>query len=282
MKPLFDKIELRIKIIMTKIFTVDAFTDKPFAGNPAGVCLLEKNKDDGWLLNVAAEMNLSETAFVKKEPDGFSLRWFTPKVEVELCGHATLASSHILWQEEILEPGEEAVFNTVFSGRLTALKNGDEITLNFPSIPVKDTHSTPELEKALGIKPIYVGDCGVGEYNYLVELESEEQVKNLEPDFSLIAKLPKFGVIVTAKSKNEAYDFVSRYFAPAKGINEDPVTGAAHCSLAPYWAAKLNKNEMNAYQASERGGYLKVRLEGDRVLLIGKAVTVLEGNLTAD
>jgi len=272
----------KIILPMTKIFTVDAFTDKPFSGNPAGVCLLENNKDDGWLLNVSAEMNLSETAFVKKESDGFSLRWFTPKVEVELCGHATLASSHILWQEGILKPGEEAVFNTVFSGRLTAVKNEDEITLNFPSIPVKDSHSTPELENALGIKPVYVGDCGVGEYNQLVELESEEQVKNLKPNFSLLAMLPKFGTIITAKSDNNNYDFVSRYFAPAKGINEDPVTGSAHCSLAPYWSAKLNKNAMNAYQASERGGYLKVRLKGDRVLLIGKAVTVLEGTLTTD
>ena len=267
---------------MTKIFTVDAFTDKPFSGNPAGVCLLEKNKDDGWLLNVAAEMNLAETAFLRKEPGGFSLRWFTPKVEVELCGHATLASCHILWQEGILRSDEEAIFNTVFSGRLTALKIGDEIVLNFPSITVKDSHSTPELEKALGIKPIYVGDCGVGEYNYIAELESEEQIKSLKPDFNLLAKLPKFGVIVTAKSDNNSYDFVSRYFAPAKGVNEDSVTGSAHCSLAPYWASKLNKKEMNAYQASERGGYLKVRLEGERVLLIGKAVTVLEGYLTAE
>lgn len=267
---------------MTKIFTVDAFTDKPFSGNPAGVCLLEKNKDDGWLLNVAAEMNLAETAFLRKEPGGFNLRWFTPKVEVELCGHATLASCHILWQEGILRPDEEAVFNTVFSGRLTAKKNGDEITLNFPSIPVKESKSTPELEKALGVKPQFVGDCGVAEYNWLVELSSEEEVKNLKADFNLIAKLPKFGVIVTAKSEGKNYDFLSRYFAPAKGVNEDPVTGSAHCSLAPYWAAKLDKKEMNAYQASERGGYLKVRLEGDRVLLIGKAVTVLEGYLTAE
>ncbi|MEO6696179.1 MAG: PhzF family phenazine biosynthesis protein [Ignavibacteria bacterium] len=264
---------------MTKIFTVDSFTDKPFAGNPAGVCLLDKNKDDGWLLNVAAEMNLSETAFVKKETGAFSLRWFTPKVEVELCGHATLASAHILWQEGILKPGEEAVFNTVFSGKLTAKKEGDEITLNFPLIPVKDSHSTPELESALGDKPVYVGDCGVGEYNYLIEFESEDQIINLKPDFSLLAKIPKFGFIVTAKAENKNYDFVSRYFAPAKGINEDPVTGSAHCSLAPYWSGKLNKNEMNAYQASHRGGYLKVRIENDRVLLIGKAVTVLESNL---
>lgn len=264
---------------MIKIFTVDAFTDKPFTGNPAGVCLLEKNKDDGWLLNVASEMNLSETAFLRKEPDGYRLRWFTPKVEVELCGHATLASSHILWQEGLLKPDEEAVFYTVFSGRLTAKKNGDEIILNFPSIPVKDSQSTPELENALGIKPVYVGDCGVGDCNYFAELESEEQVRNLKPDLGLIAKLPKFGVLVTARSDNDNYDFVSRYFAPAKGINEDPVTGSAHCSLAPYWAAKLNKNEMKAFQASERGGYLRVKLEGDRVLLIGKAVTVLEGNL---
>ena len=261
---------------MEKIFTVDAFTESPFAGNPAGVCLLEENKDDGWLLKVAAEMNLSETAFVKKEKDAFSLRWFTPKVEVELCGHATLASAHILWQTGISKENEEVIFQTVFKGKLTAKQNGGEIILNFPINIQNPSPDNAELEKALGVKPVYLGTT---KDHYIAELNSEEEVKNLRPDFELLKKLPKFGTIVTSKSNNDKYDFVSRFFAPAKGINEDPVTGSAHCVLAPYWSEKLNKKELKAHQASERGGYLKVKVEGDRVLLIGKAVTVLKGEL---
>ena len=268
---------------MEKIYTVDAFTDKPFAGNPAAVCILsdDKDKSDEHLQQIAAEMNLSETAFVKKVKDKneFMLRWFTPEVEVELCGHATLATSHILWQKGFLKPDEDAVFNTFYSGKLTASKNDDEIILNFPLIPVTDSESTIELEKALGIKPVYVGNCGKSESNFLIELESEDDVRNLKPDFKLLAKLPKFGYIVTAVSQNKEYDFVSRFFAPAKGIDEDPVTGSAHCSLAPYWSKKLNKLEMKAYQASKRGGSMTVKILNDRVLLIGKAVTILEGNL---
>lgn len=261
---------------MQKIFTVDAFTDKKFSGNPAAVCLLEENKDDGWLLNVAAEMNLSETAFLKKADDGFSLRWFTPKTEVELCGHATLASSHILWQEGILKPDEEAVFNTVFKGILTAKKKLDEIELNFPvNIPVH-SEENPDLEKALGIKPKYLGTT---EHHYIVEVNSEEEVRNVKPDFNLLELLPKYGTIVTCMSDNKNYDFISRFFAPSKGIKEDPVTGSAHCVLTPYWSGKLKKKTMRAFQASERGGFMTVTLQGDRVLLSGKAITVLKGEL---
>lgn len=261
---------------MTKIFTVDAFTNKPFSGNPAAVCLLEENKDDSWLLNVAAEMNLSETAFVRKEKDWFSLRWFTPKTEVELCGHATLASAHILWQEGILKEDEEAVFNTVFKGKLSAKKAGDEIILNFPvNIPIQSDRNK-ELEDALGVKIL---NLATTDHHYFAELNSEDEVKNVKPDFNLLIKLPKYGTIITSKAKNKNYDFVSRFFAPAKGINEDPVTGSAHCVLTPYWSGKLDKKTMNAFQASERGGYLKVTLEGDRVLIAGNAVTVLKGEL---
>ncbi|MEO8665225.1 MAG: PhzF family phenazine biosynthesis protein [Ignavibacteria bacterium] len=261
---------------MEKIFTVDAFTDKKFSGNPAGVCLLNENKDDGWLLNVAAEMNLSETAFVKKIDEGFSLRWFTPKVEVELCGHATLASSHILWQEKILKPDEEAVFHTEYKGILTAKKNGDEIVLNFPINPPSKSADNPDLEKALGVKPVYLG---MTDHHFLVELYSDDEVKKVDPDFSLLKKLPKFGTIITAKSNNKNYDFISRFFAPSKGINEDPVTGSAHCVLAPFWSERLGKRSMKAFQASERGGSMTVTIEGDRVLLSGKAITILKGEL---
>ena len=264
---------------MTKIFIADAFTSAPFSGNPAAVCILEEDKTDKWLSDVAAEMNLSETAFVKKEKEGFSLRWFTPVKEVGLCGHATLASSHILWQKGYIDQNETAVFQTRISGILKAVKNGDEITLDFPSLNVKDCDSFPELESALGVKPVYTGVCGNEEKNYLIELESEIQVRELKPDFGLLSKLPKSGVIITAISQSADYDFVSRYFAPAYGINEDPVTGSAHCSLTPYWSKRSGKTEMNAFQASSRGGMIKVKLDGDRVFLAGNAVTILEGNL---
>jgi len=261
---------------MIKTFTVDAFTDKMFTGNPAAVCLLEKDLDDTTMLNIAAEMNLSETAFVKKLNDGFSLRWFTPKSEVELCGHATLASAHILWQEGILKPDEEAVFHTVFKGKLTAKKTGDEIELNFPvNIPIQ-SDEIPELEKALGVKPVRLT---ITDNHYLVELRSEEELKSVSPDFELLEKLEKYGTILTCRSENKDIDFISRFFAPAKGVKEDPVTGSAHCVLTPYWNSKLNKKTMKAFQASERGGNLTVTLAGERVLIAGKAVTVLIGNL---
>jgi PhzF family phenazine biosynthesis protein len=261
---------------MLKIFTVDAFTDKIFSGNPAAVCLLEKNLDDLLLQSIAAEMNLSETAFVKKIDEGFSLRWFTPKAEVELCGHATLASAHILWQEGILKPDEEAIFHTVFKGKLTAKKEGDEIVLNFPVNSPSPAGINEKLEKALGIKPLFLGTT---EHHYLAELNSEEEVRNVKPDFDLLVKLEKYGTIITAKAENKNYDFVSRFFAPLKGVKEDPVTGSAHCVLAPYWSGKLGMKSMKAFQASERGGYISVTLKGDRVLLAGTAVTFLKGEL---
>ncbi len=264
---------------MTKIFIADAFTSSPFSGNPAAVCILEDEKNDKWMSDLAAEMNLSETAFVKKNDEGFSLRWFTPVTEVDLCGHATLASSHILWQYGYLKQTEDAVFQTRFSGILRAVKSGNEITLDFPCKEVKSSESYPELESALGAKPKYTGFTGKEEKNHFIELDSEKQVRELKPDFSLLSKLRVSGVIVTAVSSNDEYDFVSRYFTPAQGINEDPVTGSAHCSLTPYWSKKLRKKEMNAFQASSRGGMIKVKLGDERVFLTGQAVTILEGNL---
>ncbi len=261
---------------MIKTFTVDAFTDKMFSGNPAAVCLLENDLDDKVMQSIAAEMNLSETAFVKKLSGVFSLRWFTPTSEVELCGHATLASAHILWQEGILKPDEEAVFQTVYKGKLTAKKKGDKIELNFPvNVPVA-SNENKELEKALDVKPLWLG---ITDHHYLVELNSEEDLKNVSPDFELLEKLEKYGTILTCRSENNDIDFISRFFAPAKGVKEDPVTGSAHCVLTPYWSSKLNKKTLKAFQASERGGNLTVTLEGERVLIAGNAVTVLIGNL---
>jgi len=258
-----------------KIFQVDAFTDKPFSGNPAGVCILEKPADENWMQNVAAEMNLSETAFLFRKEDGFNLRWFTPKMEVDLCGHATLASAHILYTEGYLKPEQKADFHTK-SGLLKAeFKNG-WIELDFPRLVEESVKVPEDLSRALGAKPLYVGKCG---FMYLAELESENVIRNLKPDFSILGK-PEIGsVIVTSRASTKGYDFVSRFFAPAVGINEDPVTGSAHCCLGPYWSKKLGKNEFVAYQASARGGVLKVKVAKDRVYLEGQAVTVLEGEL---
>ena len=266
---------------MLRIFTVDAFTDKIFSGNPAAVCLLddnEKNMDDNTMQSIAAEMNLSETAFVKNlnGNGGFSLRWFTPKTEVELCGHATLSAAHILWQEKIIPENAESVFHTVFKGILTAKKKDDSIELNFPVNIPKPSDPIKELETSLGIKPLHIE---ITDHHYIAELNSEEEVLNVKPDFKALEKLEKYGTIITAASVNKGFDFISRFFAPSKGVPEDPVTGSAHCVLAPYWSKKLNKNSLKAFQASERGGYMEVTLEGDRVLISGKAITVLAGHL---
>jgi PhzF family phenazine biosynthesis protein len=260
------------------IFQVDAFTDRPFAGNPAAVCLLPAPKDDRWMQYLAQEMNLSETAFLLWQKDGFNLRWFTPAAEVDLCGHATLASAHILWQEEYLKPGEQARFYTR-SGLLTAdRKEGEWIELDFPAKLEEQADAPPHLIEALGVSPRYVGKNA---FDYLVEVGSEEVVRNMKPDIALLARIPVRGVIVTSRASSPGYDFVSRFFAPQVGVNEDPVTGSAHCCLAPYWSKQLNKDEMMAYQASARGGVLRVRVTGDRVKLGGQAVTVMRGDLMA-
>ncbi len=260
------------------IFQVDAFTDKPFAGNPAGVCILSEPRDESWMQNVAREMNLSETAFLLKEQDGFNLRWFTPAVEVDLCGHATLASAHILWEEGYLKPEEQARFNTR-SGLLTAERQDDWIEMNFPATPEEPAEAPADLIEALGVPAAYVGK---NRFDYLVEVDSEEVVRNMQPDFTLLAKVPARGIMVTSIPSTQDYDFVSRFFAPQVGINEDPVTGSAHCCLGPYWNKRLEKNEFVACQASARGGIIRVRVDGDRVYLGGQAVTVLRAELIAD
>jgi PhzF family phenazine biosynthesis protein len=257
------------------IFQIDAFAVGPFTGNPAAVCLLEKEADADWMQSVAAEMNLSETAFVAPRTDGFELRWFTPVSEVDLCGHATLASAHLLWETGRLAEADTARFHTR-SGLLTAVRVDDWIELDFPATPAESIEPPPGLSDLLGSVPKFVGRS---RFDLLLELTDAEELRDLNPDFVGLSSLPVRGLIVTAKSDVPEYDFLSRFFAPAAGINEDPVTGSAHCALAPFWAERLGKTEMTAYQCSPRGGVVKVKLAGDRVLLRGKAVTVLRGEL---
>ena len=260
-----------------RILQIDAFADAPFRGNPAAVCLLDRERPAEWMQNVGAEMNLAETAFLLPRPDGWSLRWFTPAVEVDLCGHATLASAHALWEEKLIAPNETARFHTR-SGLLTASRVGDLIELDFPATREEAADPPAVLLDALGVKKArYVGR---NKFDYLVELASEEEVRALQPDHRRLRELGVRGVIVTSRGANGHYDFVSRFFAPGSGIDEDPVTGSAHCCLAPFWAERLGKREFVAYQASRRGGTLLVRLEGDRVKIAGRAVTVLRGELT--
>ena len=257
------------------IFQVDAFTDKPFSGNPAGVCVVPEPQEERWMQNVAQEMNISETAFLYRQADGYKLRWFTPAVEVDLCGHATLASAHILWEVGYLEPGEQARFYTR-SGLLTADRKGAWIEMNFPAQPEEPASAPPGLIEALGVPVKYIGKS---KFDYLVEVDSEEIVRSAKPDFSLLATVTVRGVIVTSLASSKNYDFVSRFFAPQVGISEDPVTGSAHCTLSPFWSKRLGRDELVGYQASMRGGVVRVRLDGDRVYIGGQAVTVLRGEL---
>ena len=257
------------------IFQVDAFTDTPFAGNPAGVCVLSQAVDETWMQQVANEMNLSETAFLVEQDDGYHLRWFTPAVEVELCGHATLASAHILWEQGFLPADSPARFHTQ-SGLLSAVRKDSWIEMDFPAEPEKPADFPQEVFKAFGADALYVGK---NRFDYLLEFASADTVRNMAPNFSMLNEISGRGFIVTSRSDKETCDFISRFFAPAAGINEDPVTGSAHCCLGPYWADKLNLNELTGYQASARGGVVKVRVGGDRVYLIGQAVTVMQATL---
>jgi PhzF family phenazine biosynthesis protein len=258
-----------------RAFKVDSFTATPFSGNPAGVCLLTEPRDERWMQAIAREMNLSETAFLLREGDGFRLRWFTPAVEVELCGHATLASAHVLWEEGVLAPSETARFATR-SGELRASRSGDLIELDFPTKPEHPAEPPENLLEALGVKPRYLGR---NQFDYLMLLDSEEAVRAVSPDFALLRSVTVRGVIVTAPSARPEFDFVSRFFAPAVGVDEDPVTGSAHCCLGPFWATRLGKSDLVGHQVSARGGVVNVRVAGDRVFLGGRAVTVLRGEL---
>lgn len=260
-----------------RMFQVDAFTDTPFSGNPAGVFLLTEARDDHWMRQVAQEMNLSEVAFLLPQTDGYGLRWFTPTTEVDLCGHATLAAAHILWQEGLLAAGETARFHTR-SGLLRASRKEEWIELDFPIEPAAAADPPDQLLAALGVAPVFVGR---NRMDYIVEVDSEESVQQIAPDLSLLLELPARGVIVTSRSTEDGVDFVSRFFGPAIGIDEDPVTGSAHCCLAPYWAPRLRKDVMSARQLSPRGGVLRVRLGKERVYLQGQAITVIKGRLLA-
>ena len=260
-----------------RITQVDAFTSTPFTGNPAAVCLLPASRDEAWMQCVAREMNVSETAFLVRQADGFDLRWFTPAVEVDLCGHATLASAHVLWEEGHLEKTAPARFHTK-SGPLTAGRCGEWIELDFPATPPESAAPPSDLAVALGTTPCYVGRS---RFDYFVEVGSEAEVRALAPDFNALRRLQVRGIIVTSRADPGDFDFVSRFFAPGSGIDEDPVTGSAHCALGPFWQGRLGKDDLLAYQASPRGGVVRVSVRGERVGLGGQAVTVLSGELLA-
>ena len=259
-----------------RLFQVDAFTGAVFSGNPAAVCLLGGPADPAWMQAAAAEMNLSETAFLEPLPGGWGLRWFTPAAEVALCGHATLASAHVLYETGLATPAEEIRFETA-SGLLTARNDGDMIALDFPARPAAAQPPPPGLLAALGAgEAVWTGR---GKDDLLVVLAREAEVAGLRPDIPRLAVAGSRGVIVTAPASRPGADFVSRFFAPAVGVPEDPVTGSAHCTLAPYWCGRLGRAELTGYQASPRGGVVRVRLAGGRVTLSGQAVTVFAGHL---
>jgi predicted PhzF superfamily epimerase YddE/YHI9 len=263
--------------MLLPIFRVDAFTRKPFSGNPAAVCPLDEWLDDGLLGAVAAENNLSETAYIVPCGDGYELRWFTPQCEVKLCGHATLAAAFVLFA--FLEPGRDAVrFETRFRGTLGVCRDGDLLAMDFPALAPWECRKPPhELIAGLGAHPAEVVQI---EDNYFAVYKSEAEVKSISPDFGMIRKLHPAGVGVTAAG--EDCDFVSRYFAPSYGIEEDPATGSTHCSLAPYWATRLGKNNLHARQVSQRGGEMWCEVKGERVKLKGNAVLTLRGEIVIE
>jgi len=260
------------------IWGIDAFAAKPFTGNPAAVCLLDAPAEPRWMQQIAAEMNLSETAFLEPRPDGWGLRWFTPTIEVALCGHATLASAHFLWESGTLDMERPARFYTEKSGELVCWHRNGRIEMDFPARPAVEAPAPDGLAEALGVTPKWIGRSVD---DYLVEVENEATVRSLRPDLAALSRLSVRGVIVTA-SGDGRYDVVSRFFAPAAGVPEDPVTGSAHCTLAPYWSTRTGRTELLAWQASSRGGELHLRLEGSRVWLGGTAITVWQGHLAKE
>ncbi|MCD6576894.1 MAG: PhzF family phenazine biosynthesis isomerase [Anaerolineaceae bacterium] len=261
---------------MTKpIFQVDAFTTHPFGGNPAGVVLLKKEQPDLWMLSVAREMNLSETAFVIGEKRPYKLRWFTPAVEVNLCGHATLSAAHILYEREIVEKNVLVEFLTK-SGMLSAAYIEGWIEMDFPSFTAEEVFFEDTIVRALKCKPAKMYYSGE---NIMAVFNDPKDIYNLCPDFNLMKQLDADGVIATSLSDQDRFDFISRYFAPKVGINEDPVTGSSHCSLGPYWGQILNKNILWAKQVSNRGGELMIRVESERTFIRGQAITIFSGTI---
>lgn len=253
------------------IYQVDAFSSRVFSGNPAAVCPLERWLPDDQMQAIAAENNLSETAFFVRHGDRFDLRWMTPATEVDLCGHATLASAFVIF--EYLDPARPAVSFDTKSGPLEVTRKGGLLSMDFPARPPQPVEAHPDLVRALGGEPVEV----LGSRDYLVVYRSEEEVRGLQPDMALLARLDRFAVIVTAPGREA--DFVSRFFAPARGVPEDPVTGSAHCTLVPYWAAKLGKKELHALQVSRRGGELWCEDLGSRVTIAGHAVLYMQGRI---
>jgi PhzF family phenazine biosynthesis protein len=260
---------------MISVVHVDAFASEPFTGNPAAVCLLREERPTAWMEQVGKELNLAATAFVTSRADGFGLRWFTATAELELCGHGTLASAHALWDTGVLAADEPARFHTR-GGLLTAVRRDGWIEMNFPAQPEEPALPPPDVIEALGVSPLYVGKSSL---DYLVEVESEEAVRAVQPDCRRLAAIPVRGFIVTSRSHSGREDFVSRFFAPARGIDEDAVTGSAHCCLATFWSRRLARQTFTARQLSARGGMLQVALDGDRVRLAGQAITVSRGDL---
>lgn len=257
----------------TPIFQLDAFTTRLFAGNPAAVMPMDHFPEDAVMQAIAAENNLAETAFLVRDGDDYRLRWFTPATEVPLCGHATLASAAVVMER--LEPTRRRVVFHSASGPLTVSRVGQGYVMDFPARPSARAPALPVLEQALGVVPLEVFSNA---FNYMAVLHSAQVVRGLAPDMALLARVDRSGVIVTAPG-HEGWDFVSRYFAPAKGIPEDPVTGAAHCMLVPYWARRLDRTAFRAFQASRRGGEIVCRLDGDRVELEGNCVFYLQGEV---
>jgi PhzF family phenazine biosynthesis protein len=260
------------------VIQVDAFTSERFAGNPAAVCVLQKPRDEKWMQDVAREMNLSETAFAVRHEDEWLLRWFTPATEVELCGHATLATAHVLFEDGHVTRDDAIRFSTK-SGRLTARSSGGWIEMDFPTEAAAAADPPAELLAALGVEAEPPSFTGSNRFDWLVAIEDPARLRALQPDMIRLARIDTRGVIVTSPSDDKRWDFLSRYFAPAVGVPEDPVTGSAHCCLAGFWAERLDRNELVGYQASVRGGEVRVRHEGSRVMLTGQAVTVMRGEL---
>jgi PhzF family phenazine biosynthesis protein len=256
-----------------KMFQIDAFTDKVFKGNPAAVCILKDWLEDTIMQNIAQENNLSETAFITKSKKKYEIRWFTPKIEVDLCGHATLASGHVIFSYFDLKQ-KEITFINPHSGILKVKKMKNSLILDFPITQFKKTSIPPDLIKALDKKP---KEMYKGKTDYMLIFDSQEEIEKLNPDFQLLSKIDALGIIVTAKGKDA--DFVSRFFAPRCGINEDPVTGSAHTLLTPYWTKILKKQDLVAYQLSKRGGILKCKINNNRVEITGNAVTYFIGEI---
>lgn len=262
---------------MTRISLIDAFTDVPFSGNPAAVCLLESDREMDWMQSLARELGFSETAFLRRDGDRYGLRWFTPSVEVDLCGHATLASAHFLWENGI--DHETTLRFSTRSGLLSATRRDGTIELDFPAEPARPEPAPEGLVEALGVRPLW---SGRNRLDFLLLVETEEEIRAIRPDFGGIRASTGSGrgVIVTSRAASPDLDFVSRYFAPSAGIDEDPVTGSTHCCLGPFWAERLGKRDLRAGQLSARGGRLSVRIgDANRVFLGGSAVTIFQGEL---